>query len=151
MSAESKDELSLAEISSATIAHYEDSAEQFWMGTRDHDVSQNIDALLSEIDGPAPFRILDLGCGPGRDLRAFVERGHAPIGLDGATSFVRMAGDYADVEVWEQDFLALDLPEAAFDGIFANAALFHVPARELLGSRPLSWSKNRPPCDFAGV
>jgi SAM-dependent methyltransferase len=33
--------------------------------------------------------------------------------------------------VWEQDFLALDLPEAEFDGVFANASLFHVPASEL--------------------
>ena len=126
-----RDEASPAEISRTTIAHYEDQAEQFWTDTRDHDVSQNIDALLSEIEGVAPFRILDFGCGPGRDLRAFVERGHAPIGLDGAAPFVRMARDHAGVEVWEQDFLALDLPDAAFDGIFANASLFHVPAREL--------------------
>jgi SAM-dependent methyltransferase len=131
VSTEVKDEASPAEISRTTIAHYEDQAEQFWMDTRDHDVSQNIDALLSEIEGVAPFRILDFGCGPGRDLRAFVERGHAPIGLDGAAPFVRMARDHAGVEVWEQDFLALDLPDAAFDGIFANASLFHVPAREL--------------------
>jgi len=131
VSTDAKNEASLAEISRKTIAHYEDQAEQFWMGTRDHDVSQNIDALLSEIEGVAPFQILDFGCGPGRDLRAFVERGHAPIGLDGAAPFVRMARDYAGVEVWEQDFLALDLPDAAFDGIFANASLFHVPIREL--------------------
>ena len=34
-------------------------------------------------------------------------------------------------EVWEQDFLALDLPDRHFDGIFANASLFHVPSQEL--------------------
>src|ERR1700760_547833 len=34
-------------------------------------------------------------------------------------------------EVWEQNFLALDLPESRFDGIFANASLFHVPSQEL--------------------
>lgn len=131
MSTEATDEARLAEISRKTLAHYRDHAEQYWTDTRDHDVSQNIDALLSEIEGVAPFRILDFGCGPGRDLRAFVERGHAPIGLDGAAPFVRMARDYSGVEVWKQDFLALDLPDAAFDGIFANASLFHVPAREL--------------------
>jgi SAM-dependent methyltransferase len=131
VSSEAKHEASLADISRATLANYRDHAAQFWTGTRDHDVSQNIDALLSEIEGVPPFRILDFGCGPGRDLRAFVERGHAPIGLDGAAPFVRMARDYAGVEVWEQDFLALDLPDGAFDGIFANASLFHVPAREL--------------------
>jgi len=34
-------------------------------------------------------------------------------------------------EVWLQDFLALDLPRRRFDGIFANASLFHVPPQEL--------------------
>jgi SAM-dependent methyltransferase len=33
--------------------------------------------------------------------------------------------------VLAQDFLALRLPEARFDGVFANASLFHVPSREL--------------------
>ena len=121
----------LDEISRVTLAHYEQGAEQFWLGTRDYDVSQNIDALLGEIEGDPPFRILDFGCGPGRDLRAFVSRGHAPTGLDGAAPFVRMAREYAGVEVWEQGFLALDLPDAEFDGVFANASLFHVPAQEL--------------------
>jgi SAM-dependent methyltransferase len=119
------------EISRVTLAHYDEGAEQFWVGTRDHDVSQNLDALLGEIEAKPPFRILDFGCGPGRDLRAFVLRGHAPTGLDGAARFVRMAQQYAGVPVWEQDFLALDLPEAEFDGVFANASLFHVPASEL--------------------
>ena len=119
------------EISRVTLEHYEQGAEEFWLGTRDHDVSQNIDALLSEIEGDPPFRILDFGCGPGRDLRTFALRGHAPTGLDGAAPFVRMARDYAGVEVWEQDFLALDLPDAEFDGVFANASLFHVAAQEL--------------------
>ena len=34
-------------------------------------------------------------------------------------------------EVWQQDFLKLDLPAQTFDGVFANASLFHVPAQEL--------------------
>lgn len=121
----------LDEISLLTLAHYEQGAEEFWLGTRDYDVSQNIDALLGEIESEPPFRILDFGCGPGRDLRAFASRGHAPTGLDGAASFVRMAREYAGVEVWEQGFLALDLPDAEFDGVFANASLFHVPGQEL--------------------
>lgn len=43
-----------------------------------------------------------------------------------------MAREYAGVEVWEQDFLALDLPDAEFAGVFANASLFHLPTQELL-------------------
>jgi SAM-dependent methyltransferase len=119
----------LSEISRVTLAHYAKEAESFWQGTRDHDVSQNLDALLDAIPGSGPFRILDFGCGPGRDLRALLERGHEPVGLDGAEPFVRMAREFAGVEVWQQDFLALSLPDAAFDGVFANASLFHVPRR----------------------
>ena len=125
------DDRSLAAISEGTLAHYERQAESFWQGTRDHDVSQNLDALLDALPGPGPFRILDLGCGPGRDLRALVERGHEPVGLDGAAAFVRMAREFAGVDVWHQDFLALSLPPQDFDGIFANASLFHVPTRAL--------------------
>lgn len=121
----------LAEASRITVEHYEQSAGEFWRGTRHHDVSQNIDALLEAIPGERPFRILDLGCGPGRDLLALRERGHRPVGLDGAEAFVRMAREHAGVEIWHQDFLALDLPEAGFDGVFANASLFHVPSQEL--------------------
>jgi len=120
----------LERISSATLAHYEASAQSFWEGTRDHDVSQNVEALLGRL-GPAPQRILDLGCGPGRDLAAFRRAGHEPVGLDGCARFVEMARVHASCPVLHQDFLALDLPDQFFDGIFANASLFHVPAREL--------------------
>ena len=33
--------------------------------------------------------------------------------------------------MWQQDFLALTLPSATFDGVFANASLFHVPGAQL--------------------
>lgn len=121
----------LKRIADITLEHYNQHAEAFWRGTRDHDVSQNITALLANITGKAPFTILDFGCGPGRDLKAFVERGHTAIGLDGAAHFVAMAREYSGCEVWQQDFLKLDLPGKRFDGVFANAALFHVPAQEL--------------------
>lgn len=121
----------LPEISRSTLAHYDERAERFWEGTRQHDVRQNIDALLDAIAGTPPFTLLDFGCGPGRDLAAFSQRGHRPIGLDGAARFVAMAREFSGCEVWQQDFLALDLPPGRFDGIFANASLFHVPTREL--------------------
>ncbi|HEX7700907.1 MAG TPA: class I SAM-dependent methyltransferase, partial [Kofleriaceae bacterium] len=93
-----------------TLRHYEANAESFWEGTRDHDVSQNIDAFLSAITDPPPFRILELGCGPGRDLKTFAARGHEPIGLDGCARFVEMARVVSGCDVWLQDFLELTLP-----------------------------------------
>ncbi|MDQ2962524.1 MAG: class I SAM-dependent methyltransferase [Pseudomonadota bacterium] len=121
----------LAQLADRTLEHYRENAQDFRAGTRDHDVSQNIAALLQHIVGQPPFTILDLGCGPGRDLATFVQLGHRAIGLDGAAPFVAMARAATGCEVWQQDFLKLDLPDNCFDGIFANAALFHVPAQEL--------------------
>ncbi len=126
-----RDPSELARISSVTLDHYEQRAADFWRGTRDHDVRQNIEALLGHIEGAAPFTILDLGCGPGRDLKAFAALGHVAVGLEGAPRFVAMAREWSGCEVWQQDFLRLDLPAGRFDGVFANAALFHVPSREL--------------------
>lgn len=121
----------LQKIADLTLAHYEQCAEDFWEGTRNHDVSQNIAALLQYIEGKPPFTILDLGCGPGRDLKVFAELGHIAIGLEGAARFAAMARAHSGCEVWQQDFLRLDLPDEHFDGVFANAALFHVPGQEL--------------------
>jgi SAM-dependent methyltransferase len=121
----------LAETSATTLAHYNRHAESFWEGTRDHDVAQNRDALLKHLRGDPPFHILDLGCGPGRDLKVFKEMGHVAIGLEGAAQFVELARSYSGCEVWQQDFLRLKLPAESFDGIFANASLFHVASQEL--------------------
>lgn len=119
-----------ARISGVTLDHYNGQAEAFRDATRDHDVQQNIDALLTRIEGTPPFAILDFGCGPGRDLRTLASLGHLAVGLDGAARFVAMARE-GGCEVWEQDFLRLELPPERFDGVFANAALFHVPTAAL--------------------
>ena len=121
----------LAQISAQTLAHYNERAAEFWEGTRSHDVTQNIAALLRHVRGTPPLRILDFGCGPGRDLATFRALGHEPIGLEGSPPLAAMAREHSGCEVWEQDFLALELPAARFDGIFANASLFHVPSQEL--------------------
>jgi SAM-dependent methyltransferase len=118
--------------SKVTIAHYDRWAEDYRAGTRDHDVSQNYTAFLSAIAGDQPFSILDLGCGPGRDLQHFRSLGHAAVGLDGSNEFVAMARSYSGCAVLHQDFLAMVLPDSHFDGVFANASLFHVPSQELL-------------------
>jgi SAM-dependent methyltransferase len=121
----------LERIAHLTLEHYNQHAEEFWQGTRDHDVSQNIAALLQYIQNEPPFKILDFGCGPGRDLKVFAELGHIAIGLEGAEHLAVMARAHSGCEVWQQDFLKLDLPDNHFDGVFANAALFHVPSQEL--------------------
>lgn len=121
------------DITRRTLAHYDGSADAFFAGTVDHDVSQNIGALLDAIEAPAPYAILDLGCGPGRDLKTFSALGHRAVGIDGSARFVEMARAYSGCEVWQQDFLHLELPLDHFDGVFANAVLFHVPSAALPG------------------
>src|SRR5688500_19021480 len=125
------DSRELEKITALTLQYYDHHAQDFRAGTQAHDVSQNIAALLQSIAGNPAFTILALGCGPGRDLKTLAELGHRAIGLDGAAQFVEMARAYSGCEVWQQDFLNLDLPREFFDGVFANAALFHVPSQKL--------------------
>lgn len=121
----------LEQISAGTLADYARRAAQYRAGTKDHDVSQNIAELLRHLEGAPPFRILDLGCGPGRDLKVLRDLGHEAVGLEGLPEFAAMARRDSGCEVLEQDFLRLDLPAASFDGIYANASIFHVPTQEL--------------------
>ena len=125
------DKAQLRRVSDTTIGHYDRAADDFWDGTRNHDVRQNYKALLEAIEGEPPYAILDWGCGPGRDLHYFRSRGHDATGLDGSKAFVTMARRYSGCDVLHQNFLAMDLPESRFDGVFANASLFHVPSQEL--------------------
>lgn len=121
----------LRHTAAKTLAHYEHGAQAFWEGTKDHDVSQNIAALLQAMTAPAPCKLLDFGCGPGRDLKTFKDMGHQPTGLEGAAALAAMARTHSGCEVLEQNFLALNLPAAHFDGVFANAVLFHLPSQAL--------------------
>ena len=109
-----------------TIAEYQLTAISFRDGTWNHDVSQNRNALVAAMPRN-PGKVLDVGCGPGRDLVWFKSQGHTAVGLDATPAFVEMAKELSGCEVWQQSFLNLDLPLATFDGIFANASLIHVP------------------------
>jgi SAM-dependent methyltransferase len=74
----------------------------------------------------------------------FRARGHLPVGLDGSEAFARMARAHAGCDVLQQDLLQLDLPAASFDGVFANAVLFHVPSQELSRVLRELWCALRP-------
>ncbi len=123
----------LASVTRSTIEHYDSTALAFRQATWDHDVTQNYAALLGAVaqEKEPPFALLDLGCGPGRDVAYFKALGHDVTGLDGSLRFVEMTRASTGCDVLHQSFLALALPAARFDGIFANASLFHVPRQEL--------------------
>ena len=127
----SKKTIELDEIETITLAYYNQNASAFWSGTKDHDVAQNYEAFLSRFPQDKKLDILDLGCGPGRDVHYFKSLGHRPVGLDGSAVFCTMARSYTGCQILCQKFLNLQLPKQAYDGIFANASLFHVPSQEL--------------------
>lgn len=118
-------------IETTTIDHYDENAESFWEGTKDHDVTQNLEAFLLACLQEKSLDILDFGCGPGRDVKYFKTLGHRPTGLDGSEEFCKIARHYTNCPILQQTFLNLELPEEGFDGIFANASLFHIPSQEL--------------------
>ena len=115
-----------------TIEHYSARPNDFWAGTKTHDVSQNIDALTRHLPTVEQPCILDFGCGPGRDLKQWTDLGCLAIGLDGCPEFCEMARAYSGCEVWQQNFVELKLPPTQFHGIFANASLFHIHRSQLL-------------------
>ena len=122
------DKLQIETCIDSTVQHYKMNAESFWEGTKDHDVDQNYAAFQQNLPSTRGMTVLDLGCGPGRDLKYFKSRGHRAIGIDACEDFCEMAREFSSCEVWQQNFCEMDLPENYFDGIFANASLFHVPA-----------------------
>ncbi len=132
------------EATRRTLAHYDRNADAFWEGTRDHDVDENRSTLLNAIKADAPFSILDIGCGPGRDLHYFNSLGHEAVGLEGSEKFAEMAQNHSGCEVIQQNFLDMDLPESRFHGAFANASLFHVPSEHLPDVLGKIWCSLKP-------
>lgn len=121
----------IKEIEKITFSSYGQKAESFWENTKDHDVNQNYNAFLAPFNGKAGLDILDFGCGPGRDVLYFKSLGHNPVGLDGTLEFCEMARQQTGCTILHQSFNDLDLKENSFDGVFANASMFHVPSQNL--------------------
>lgn len=125
------------EAAASTIAAYDAMAEDYWNETQSRDLSADYALFFRHLKARAAGRaldlldLLDLGCGPGRDLEHFARLGHRAVGVDGSARFVEMARAASGCEVLHQDLLALDLPAARFDGVFASASLFHIPPEAL--------------------
>lgn len=112
------------------IEYYNENAESFFSNTVDADMSLWRDKFESHItDGG---RILDAGCGSGRDSRAFRQHGFSIVAFDASREMCRMASELLGQEVWQMRFDEVFFDEE-FDGIWACASLLHVPEDELAG------------------
>ena len=113
-----------------TLQYYNETAPTFVQGTITADLSKLHRRFLKLL--PIQAHILDLGCGSGRDAKAFLDAGYQVTAIDGSAGCCKLAGDYIGQPVLCQTFDELDF-DAAFDGVWACASLLHVPYAELTG------------------
>lgn len=105
-----------------TIGFYDSDPEGYARLTLDRDVSHLREAFASLL--PDGARVLDLGCGSGRDSKAFIDMGFDVVPTDGSEGMCRVASEFLGVPVRHLLFSDLDYMEE-FDGVWANASLLH--------------------------
>jgi SAM-dependent methyltransferase len=111
-----------------TLQYYNETAQTFVQGTIDADLRKLHRRFLRLL--PIQAHILDLGCGSGRDSKAFLDAGYQVTAIDGSVGCCHLAGEYIGQPVLCQTFAELDFDQA-FDGVWACASLLHVPYAEL--------------------
>ena len=111
-----------------TLDYYDVNAESFCFGTQNAAFSEHQDTFLSYL--PPQASILDLGCGSGRDSRAFLHKGYDVEAMDGSKELCRLASQCIGKEVKCCKFQELEA-ENLYDGIWACASILHVSKTEL--------------------
>lgn len=110
------------------IEYYNENAQAFYESTVNADMSFWRDKFEAYVtDGG---RILDAGCGSGRDSRAFKQHGFSVVAFDASREMCKMAAELLGEEVWQMRFDEIAFDEE-FDGIWACASLLHVSREEL--------------------
>ncbi|MGI2169914.1 class I SAM-dependent methyltransferase [Shewanella sp. MF05960] len=112
----------------STIEFYNQHSQDFFASTVNADVSELYHAFLSQL--PVNARILDAGCGSGRDSKAFIQLGFEVTAIDASVELAKAASDYIGQKVTVCTFEQID-PTLIFDGIWACASLLHVEASAL--------------------
>lgn len=113
----------------STLAFYDANAENYVEATRANDLSTFYSELLSRI--PPDGLVLDAGCGSGRDVVAFLERGFRVEAFDASAALARLASEWSGVDVEVQRFEDWAAPIERYDGIWCFASLLHVERRNL--------------------
>ena len=115
-------------IADKNVEYYNKNADSFFTGSVAADMSDVQSRFLSYV--PAGGRILDAGCGSGRDSKAFLNAGYDVVSFDASEEMCRRASEYIGKPVLNMRFEDVAY-EAEFDGIWACASLLHVPVEEL--------------------
>lgn len=111
-----------------TISFYDSDPEGYSEATLGSDMSDQRARFLTYMGYGG--RILDLGCGSGRDSLAFMQDGYDVVPVDGSDGMCRVAERNTGVPVRRISFSELDY-DSEFDGVWACASLLHVPSTEL--------------------
>lgn len=111
-----------------TLNYYNNNAEEFVESTINANVENLHNILLKYLN--SGDKILDLGCGSGRDSKAFIEKGYKVTAIDGALELCKFASNYIGKPVECKLFSEIDYYNE-FDGIWACSSLLHVPYNEL--------------------
>ncbi|MEZ9419649.1 class I SAM-dependent methyltransferase [Vibrio breoganii] len=113
----------------STTQYYNQNAQQFFDSTIDVEMQSLYEKFLPLI--PTGGRILDAGCGSGRDSKAFLDKGFKVDAFDASAELTKLATELTGLEVTQTTFLEFQSEPATYDGIWACASLLHVPEEEL--------------------
>ena len=111
-----------------TIRFYDEHAADYVRATVGVNMETLYEPFLSRI--PKGGRILDAGCGSGRDSRAFLDRGYSVVSIDASKMMVDATTQLTDQQAHLMAFQEISFSDE-FDGIWACASLLHVPSIEL--------------------
>ena len=112
----------------ATLEYYNTNATDFVSNTVDVAFSEMQDFFLAHI--PSGGKILDFGCGSGRDTKYFFQKGYHVDAIDGSSELCKVASEYTGIEVKQMLFEELDAVNE-YDGIWACASILHMEKKQL--------------------
>jgi ubiquinone/menaquinone biosynthesis C-methylase UbiE len=117
-------------ITRRTIETYEKTAERYAEEHSDdiYLVKEQLDFFIASLKGN---RVLDVGCGPGRDAKYLLENGLDVTGIDLTTRFIEIASEKVPgAKFIVMDMREMDLPDSTFDGIWSCGSFHHLPKKE---------------------